>query len=626
MKRFHDMKIATKLIICFIIVALIAGVVGGIGIINLKLIENADTLLYEENMLGQDYAGNANVYYERIRLSTLEMIAFDNYDEITASIGNIENYSAKVDEFLKKYEDGIISQIDRQMFNELKSQWDKYNSIVQDAVELTKSGQNGQVKNLILGEMDKEGDSLQRAFDKLLAYNSDTAKSRSDSNTRLADATIAIMVIVIIVGVVISIALGLFVSRTISKPIGLMVEVANKLAIGDIDVDVKASAKDEIGTLMKAFGQVVQGIREQAFVAERLADGDLTIKVKARSDKDLLGRKLIELVEKNNEVLRNINSSAEQVAVGAKQVSDSSVALSQGAAEQASSIEELTASLEEISSQTELNAQNADQANQLAEAAKSFAVQGNIQMQEMLKAMEEINESSANISKIIKVIDDIAFQTNILSLNAAVEAARAGQHGKGFAVVAEEVRNLAARSADAAKETTAMIEGSIKKAEAGTRIAKETAEALNKIVDGIEKAADLVEDIAGASKEQAAGIAQINQGIMQVSEVVQANSATSEESAAASEELSSQAELLKEMVGKFKLKKISYSRSKVDEISPEILKMLEEMAKKRKMDASLMEVAEADSKADVDADADTEAEAAAAKPVIEISDKEFGKY
>jgi methyl-accepting chemotaxis protein len=208
----------------------------------------------------------------------------------------------------------------------------------------------------------------------------------------------------------------------------------------------------------------------------------------------------------------------------------------------------------QIAAQTRQNALNAGKANEASASAKESAADGNHQMLQMQKAMADINESSVSISKIIKVIDDIAFQTNILALNAAVEAARAGAHGKGFAVVAEEVRNLAERSASAAKETTALIDGSMQKTQAGTKIADETASTLAKIVEGVEKAVGLVGEIASASNEQATGIAQVNKGIEQMSAVVQNNSSTAEEGAAASEELSSQAELLKSKVAQFKLK------------------------------------------------------------------------
>jgi methyl-accepting chemotaxis protein len=403
---------------------------------------------------------------------------------------------------------------------------------------------------------------------------------------------------------------AVLIARSIGNPLRKIAEAADKVAVGDLDVNVEVGSKNEIGSLAESFTKLIASTREQAAVIERVADTDLTLEVPARSEKDLMGKKLSKLVSDLNEIIKRIALASEQVASGAKQVSDSSIALSQGATEQASSIEELTASLEEVSSQTKLNAENANDANELAENAKTNALLGNERMQEMLKAIEEINQSSASISKIIKVIDDIAFQTNILALNAAVEAARAGQHGKGFAVVAEEVRNLAVRSANAAKETTDMIESSIKKTEDGTRISKETAEALKIVIGDIEKIAALVKDIATASNEQALGIEQINQGIMQVSQVVQTNSATSEESAAASEELSDQAALLQEMVNKFKLKENIKAYSGTRHLGSEVVDEIEEVPVK---------------KAEKGTRKKTEKEAAA-KAKIALSDKELGKY
>ncbi|MFT8350119.1 methyl-accepting chemotaxis protein [Clostridium saccharoperbutylacetonicum] len=607
MRWYYNLKISVKLLIGFIIVALIAGLVGVIGITNIKKIQALDSEMYTRHTNTLDDLAIILKDYQAERVILRDLFILKDSTEKQKKLTQFNTIKDEIKISMANFEKGIKDDTVRENFNALDKALNDFYAYDEKEMNLLNSNQLEQATTDLYTEGISIANAVNTASDNLLKLKVELAKQSADNNEATANSTTTTMISIISLCTVISVILGIFISRIISKPVTKMAEAAEKLALGDVNVNIDFNSKDEIGSLAKSFTKMISTVREQAIAAEKIADGDLTTMVTVKSENDLLGKKLSEMIEKNNEILINIRNAAEQAALGAKQVSDSSIELSHGATEQASSIEELTASVEEISSQTKLNAENSNQANELAEAAKSNAVQGSLQMNEMLKAMEEINDASGNISKIIKVIDEIAFQTNILALNAAVEAARAGQHGKGFAVVAEEVRNLAARSAKAAKETTDMIESSIKKAEGGTRIAQDTADALSKIVNNIEKVANLVGDIAVASNEQASGISQINQGIIQVSQVVQANSATSEESAAASEELSSQAELLKEMVGKFNLKDNYKSYNSTNALNPEILKMLEEMAEKNNSKS-------------------TNENPRTKKTKIILSDTDFGKY
>jgi methyl-accepting chemotaxis protein len=546
-------KIRVKLLFGFLLVAILAAAVGGVGIYGVIKFNETQNRLFT-HVKNMSVAGNLIDNLGSQCVSYRDAII--NMDDHTRADDTFSRLKASMDEMsddIAFLSENLMVEKNRAALKEISAANEDFMAQLENIESKIMANDEAAVMAVWPSAVSAE-DVLLNEVHELVAMITDTADQESDYDTALARFMFVALSSVAAISVVIAVALGLTISRMIAIPVTRLVDAAGAIAIGDTDITIVADRKDEMGALAEAFGGMAAAIREQAGALARIADGDYRTLIAVRSGKDIMNNSINTVIEKNNRMLLDIKSASAQVSAGAGQIANAAQNLASGSSEQAATLEEFSATISEVLSQSEDNTEKSHEAYNDVQVAGEHMGKSMDSMANMTEAMREINESSNNIAKVIKVIDDIAFQTNILALNAAVEAARAGQHGKGFAVVADEVRNLASKSAEAAKETAALIEGSTCKVAEGGEITERTSESMKSVAIIAEKNAVSMQAISESSLKQSKAISEITKGMNQISDVVQATSATAEESAAAAEELSAQANMLEEIISRFKLR------------------------------------------------------------------------
>lgn len=556
MKAFKNMKVTRKLLLSFLTVIPLYVISISATLVGVHSITGSFNEFYNNSYQIVKESMNFRLNQYIVARNVLQIISDRDLAVSAETLSETEASMEVVDDSMKNLE---RLYKDKEMLSELKTRYEKLVTPREKVINLLKSEKFDEAMKVYEKEYNPQAMET-RTF---LRQMETTTKEEADAYYQASEVSSDTMLLVLIalagITVLFSSAIWYLISKSITRPIQELKRSAEELAAGNLHTEISYTAENELGSLAESMRMTIQALREYMSEIEKsmmlIGKGKLNYQteVEFKGDFIALKRSLDQISVMLSESMMKISNSAEQVSGGAQQISNGAQMLSQGASEQTGSIEELAANINEISETVKRNADDTVTASDLADAVEQEIMDNSTQMEAVTMAIAQIRQTSKDITGIVKEIEDIAFQTNLLSLNAAVEAARAGDAGRGFSVVAEEIRKLATKTTDASKITAQLIQKSTKSVEEGSALIDASEQSLKHIVDGARDVASKIEQISQSNIQQANFIIQIRQSIEQISDIVQGNSATSEESAAASEELAAQAQILRELVSRFEL-------------------------------------------------------------------------